>query len=214
MTYLKTCAVAFFLISGIANIFAASFDCTKASSKTEKAICSDPELSKLDEDLSASYKEMLKLHPVPEYIKARQRDWLTSNKFCDAKRLNECLKKNYKEQISRLQFNKNTQIYASAKKFSYAGGDMVVEITHEISKISIWGGFAQHNVASQEQGKPVLTGCEFDGALKGKSMTAAVGDAGEISFKIKNNMIEFDDGASEKMCAGFARIPADIQRVK
>ena len=214
MTYLKTCATALFLIFGIATVSAASFDCAKASSKTEKAICTDPELSKLDEDLAASYKEMLKLHPVPEYIKARQRDWLSLNKFCDAKKLNECLKKNYKEQISRLQFNKNTQVYTSAKKFSYAGGDMVVEITPEISKISIWGGFAQHNLASQEQGKPVYTGCEFDGALKGKSMTTAIDDTVEISFKIKNNMIEFDEGASEKMCAGFARIPANIQRVK
>ncbi len=214
MTYLKIWIAALFLIVGVANVSAASFDCGKASSKTEKAICSDSELSKLDEDLAASYKEMLKIHPVPEYIKARQRDWLALNKYCDAKKLNECLKKNYKEQVAKLQFNKNTQVYTSSKKFSYAGGDMVVEIIPEFSKISIWGGFAQHNVASQDQGKPVLTGCEFEGNLKGKSMTSAVGDAGEISFKIKNNMFEFDDGASEKMCSGFARIPADIQRVK
>ena len=59
MTYLKTCATALFLIFGIATVSAASFDCAKASSKTEKAICTDPELSKLDEDLASSYKEML-----------------------------------------------------------------------------------------------------------------------------------------------------------
>jgi len=214
MTYLKIYFATCFLMGCIGNVSAASFDCAKASSKIEKAICSDPEISKLDEDLAASYKEMLKIHPVPEYIKARQRDWLTSNKFCDPKKLNACLKKNYKEQITKLQFSKNTQVYASSKKFSYAEGDMVVEIIPEISKISVWGGFAQHNLASKEQGRPVLTGCEFDGTLKGNTMTSAVGDAGEISFKIKNNMIEFDDRASEKMCSGFARIPADIQRVK
>lgn len=196
------------------NLMAASFDCSKASSKIEKAICADPDLSKLDEDLAASYKEMLKLHPVPEYIKARQRDWLSSNKYCDAKKLTECLKNNYKEQIAKLQFNKNTQIFTNSKKFSYSGGDMVVEINPETGKVSVWGGFAQHNLFSQEQGKPVLTGCEFEGVLKGKTMTSAVGDGGEINFKIKNNVLEFDDKASQNMCSGFARIPPDIQRVK
>jgi uncharacterized protein len=192
---------------------AASFDCNKASSKTEKAICADPELSKLDEELAAAYKEMLKVHPVPDYIKARQRDWLGLNKYCDAKKLNACLIKNYKEQIARLQFNKSTQVYANARKFSYTGGDMVVEITPETGKMSVWGGFAVHNQASQAEGKTIYTGCEFDGNLKSKAMTSAVGDAGEISFKIKNNMIDFDGSASEKMCAGFARIPPDIKRV-
>jgi uncharacterized protein len=35
---------------------AASFDCSKAASQTEIAICSDPELSKLDDELSVIYQ--------------------------------------------------------------------------------------------------------------------------------------------------------------
>jgi len=35
---------------------AASFDCKKARSEDEKAICANPELSKLDEDLAAAFK--------------------------------------------------------------------------------------------------------------------------------------------------------------
>lgn len=202
------------VIGGISNVYAASFNCSKASSKVEKAICADPELSKLDEDMAAAYKEMLKAHPLPEFIQARQRDWLSLNKYCDAKKFNECLKKNYKEQIAKLTFNPSTQIYSSSKKFSFTGGDMVVEITPETSRMIVWGGFAQHNLASQEQGKPVYTGCEFDGILRGKSMTSAVGDAGQISFTIKNNMLEFDASAAEKICSGFARIPGDLRRVK
>lgn len=49
--------------------FAASFDCTKAKSPVEKAICSDAELGKLDEDLSKVYKDALKEHPVENYVK-------------------------------------------------------------------------------------------------------------------------------------------------
>jgi uncharacterized protein YecT (DUF1311 family) len=35
---------------------AASFDCAKASSRSEKQICSDPQLSRLDEDLARSFQ--------------------------------------------------------------------------------------------------------------------------------------------------------------
>jgi uncharacterized protein len=41
---------------------AAGFDCTKASTLVEKAICSDSELSKLDDLLMISYKEALGQH--------------------------------------------------------------------------------------------------------------------------------------------------------
>src|ERR1035441_10939093 len=56
--------------------WAASFDCTKARSKVEKAICADPELSKLDDQLAVVYKSALAAHPLPSYIRARQRAWL------------------------------------------------------------------------------------------------------------------------------------------
>ena len=42
---------------------AASFDCAKASSPTEKMICQNPNISKLDDRLSAAYKEAKKTNP-------------------------------------------------------------------------------------------------------------------------------------------------------
>ena len=36
---------------------AASFDCSKANSPASKLICSDPQLSKLDEVMAATYKQ-------------------------------------------------------------------------------------------------------------------------------------------------------------
>lgn len=43
-----------------APLWAASFDCRKASTKIEKMICGDTELSKLDDELSATYQQALK----------------------------------------------------------------------------------------------------------------------------------------------------------
>jgi hypothetical protein len=45
-----------FLLSFSLAAGAASFDCSKARSYSEKLICSDPELSKLDEDLGTVYR--------------------------------------------------------------------------------------------------------------------------------------------------------------
>jgi uncharacterized protein len=56
-------------------IFAASFDCSKAKTKTEKAICDDPMLSVLDEVMAKVYSEALKTSGR-DAIKKRQRKWL------------------------------------------------------------------------------------------------------------------------------------------
>ena len=210
---MKKCLLLSILFAPLVS-YAASFDCSKAKSKVEKAICSDSDLSHLDEDLANIYKEALKKHPIPDYVKARQKDWLSLNQYCDSKKFTECLKVNYKKRISGLQLSNSTQIYANSKKFSYSNGDMVIEITPEKGTFSMWGGFAIHNQASQAQGKTIYTGCEFEGVLKDKTMTSAIGDDGmQISFKLKNNQIEFDLATQEKICSGFASIPSNIKKV-
>ena len=57
---------------------AASFDCHKAASWLEKTVCSDPELSKLDEQLAKAYHDALAgLSPQgQEETKQYQRQWL------------------------------------------------------------------------------------------------------------------------------------------
>ena len=77
------------------NSIAASFDCSKAKSQTEKFICSDNELSRLDEDLAGLYKEALHIPGM----KSEQRKWLTSLKKCsDA----ACLKAAYQERMDAI----------------------------------------------------------------------------------------------------------------
>ena len=66
-------------------IFAASFDCKKAETQTEKVICGDKELSQMDEDLSDIYFSSLLLKysesdqeqkKIIKKIKQDQVDWI------------------------------------------------------------------------------------------------------------------------------------------
>lgn len=84
-----------------------SFDCQKAKSPTEKAICANPTLSKLDKNLADIYVS-LKNHPAGRLIIpvntliADQRKWLKERDSdnCDT----ECLIKKYQDRISLLSF--------------------------------------------------------------------------------------------------------------
>lgn len=58
------------------SVQAASFDCKKASTAVEKAICSDSQLSKLDEELGKVYKSALSVIAEKESLKAEQRKWI------------------------------------------------------------------------------------------------------------------------------------------
>ncbi len=77
---------------------APSFDCSRASTKIEKEICSSEHLSELDMILGKSYKEFissLDLGDVP-YAKSIQRLWLKNrNKQCNGEDLSACLKEEY-----------------------------------------------------------------------------------------------------------------------
>lgn len=56
----------------------ASFDCAKAKTKTDKTICSNPELSKLDGELGDAYTRTMNLSSAQRQhkIRAKQIDWL------------------------------------------------------------------------------------------------------------------------------------------
>jgi uncharacterized protein len=57
-------------------IHAVSFDCSKASNWFEKAICRYPNLSRLDDNLSKTYKFALKYSKNQESLRKEQRQWL------------------------------------------------------------------------------------------------------------------------------------------
>jgi uncharacterized protein YecT (DUF1311 family) len=78
----------------------ASFDCDKASTLVEKAICGDKELSDLDDTLQSVYKRALSQVEDAETLKSDQRNWLknTRNKC----KTPGCLKTAYMEHIEVL----------------------------------------------------------------------------------------------------------------
>ncbi len=81
--------------------FAASFDCRRAATETEKLICNDPQLSRSDEEMAASYRHALKAASDPAVIKKQQREWLAAVQHCsDA----SCLKDAYASRMAQLAY--------------------------------------------------------------------------------------------------------------
>ena len=82
---------------------AASFDCSKATTETEIAICNDPELSALDELIGFTYRQYLTYESWLSFEKDKfkviqiQRDWIDQRNKCQSNTL--CLFKNYQKQI-------------------------------------------------------------------------------------------------------------------
>ncbi len=96
-------------LSGCAShapVYAASFDCNKASTKIEKMICSNPELSKLDDELGKVYLKMIKdvggKYKNELLIRRLQKGWLFfyRRKCEDA----QCLKDVYQKRIKDLRY--------------------------------------------------------------------------------------------------------------
>lgn len=91
------------------SVYSASFDCTKAKTLAETVICSNPQLSDLDELLMNSYKKTLERSEGDETIKTAQRDWLkNSRNKCQTV---ECLKQAYTTRIAELN-----EVVATAEK--------------------------------------------------------------------------------------------------
>ena len=80
----------------------ASFDCAKAYSATEKLICDDPELSRLDEELAHAYADALKRAEATEKkeIQSEQVTWLRLRDVCQ--RDLQCVVTSYRDRLRDL----------------------------------------------------------------------------------------------------------------
>jgi uncharacterized protein len=83
----------------------ASFDCAKASSFNEKAICSNPILNKLDEQMASLYKEQVKISG--DSLKSQQKLWNREVRLCKEE---ECVLSLYKSRIENLNQIKNNSL--------------------------------------------------------------------------------------------------------
>jgi len=90
---------------------AANFDCTKASTKVEKMICSNAELSKLDEDLNAAYQSAMQDESQAKTVRRVQKEWLKDRNSCANI---TCLKTAYETRVAQLQLGENARITKGA----------------------------------------------------------------------------------------------------
>jgi uncharacterized protein YecT (DUF1311 family) len=83
---------------------AASFDCAKATSPIEKAICSDPHLSALDDQLSIAYQIALRSASEGDIVvRHQQRAWLSNlNEQCTGSQINGCIDQHQTARINAL----------------------------------------------------------------------------------------------------------------
>jgi uncharacterized protein len=90
------------------STWGASFDCNIAARPIEKTICSDQELSSLDEKLNISYQSALIKNPE---IKFSQREWLKALSQCnsDSNQI-ECLRKAFRARIQVLNHIANPSV--------------------------------------------------------------------------------------------------------
>lgn len=81
--------------------FAASFDCSKAETPIDKAICTTPKLSALDDDLGAAYKLAMGSAVDKDKIKADGRNWIAQvrDKCSDV----QCLATAYMDRIDEIR---------------------------------------------------------------------------------------------------------------
>lgn len=84
------------------SVQAASFDCTRADTAAEIAVCANPELNRLDEELAVLYRSLLNELPFrqADRVQQDQRSWLKARNSCGAEV--RCLRARYQERIARL----------------------------------------------------------------------------------------------------------------
>jgi uncharacterized protein len=89
----------------VMNVRAASFDCAKTTTKVEKMICADAELSNLDEELATAYTTALQIEQKMSYIQQAQKQWLKGRNSCVDF---ACVKQAYSVRLQELESSTGT----------------------------------------------------------------------------------------------------------
>jgi uncharacterized protein len=99
---MKNYCVAFGLMLMAFNANAVSFDCNKASTPIEKAICSDPLLGKLDDALARNYTYMMAANignGAKSDLRTTQKRWLVARNKCTNR---TCLVDAYEQRVDAI----------------------------------------------------------------------------------------------------------------
>ncbi|MGX1308993.1 uncharacterized protein AB7M35_003751 [Amorphus suaedae] len=121
-----------------AAVQAASFDCAKAASRTEKTICGDATLSGLDGDLGTAYRDLMGRIDFDDalvaLLKKSQRDWIKTRDACaDA----ACMASAYRSRIAEIEGR------SSPEDGDYAMGDVALfvrDLGPKLRIVAVSGG--------------------------------------------------------------------------
>lgn len=130
-------AVALVLAFAAGGSMAASFDCKKASSYAEKAICGDGYLSKVDDVLAGAYKKAITQTEDPDRLRELQREWITERDQCTTQK---CLDKSLGERVSFLDNYANAE-----RKVAYDAEQKVRKEQREVERQAQEAAAAQRN---------------------------------------------------------------------
>lgn len=109
----------FLLLVCIPFTYGTSFDCAKASTQVEKLICSNAELSKLDELLSVSYAQGNALSKSKTEFMSSQRRWLIEKRNTCAD--TPCIKNAYETRMHEIELDKDVSATESTSADSVSG---------------------------------------------------------------------------------------------
>jgi uncharacterized protein len=157
-------------------VHAASFDCMKASTQTEKTICGSAEVSQLDDALTNSYKEILSTSNQPKDIREKQRLWIKSvRNVCTNI---ECLKKAYSQRIVEL---KNVSALLRNWQGHYKPISRMCEIAPiKLNETSIYFGDCKYDIVD------ILYANDKELAIETKETMAGCGQSAPITLLRKD----------------------------
>jgi len=161
---------------------AASFDCAKAATLVEHAICADRKLSDLDDQLAAAYRNVLAAASDANAIRARQREWLANerNKCRDS----TCIQDAYAKRLAELFVRNRRSI---AELFEDAARTLPARM-----RIPVYVPVSLQSLAADADG------------------LCAVADSGPGNFSINVFVRENEDGNAEPPCGEGPAFVAEI----
>lgn len=114
------------VLLGTGSAAAASFDCGKAATMVEHAICANARLSRLDEQLADAYRKSLSGRQA-DSIRQAQRDWVRARDACT---VDTCLEREYTQRLAALQAPADTPARDVSGTYERTGtGDDSAELT-------------------------------------------------------------------------------------
>jgi uncharacterized protein len=195
------------LLWGAASAQAASFDCAKASSPVEQAICGDSNLSEMDRRLGKAYSSVLKILTKTEaaQIKQNQRAWVQQRDLhCDPDFSTECLLPLYQQRLLALTFRLSPG-YANTLAAKVSGEYGM----HDVMFLQVQA-LAANRLAIHISGAEPTAGrwlCEFAGTGEmdsdGKMSIVVAEDKQTVVFHFQDNHVQVDEGTGTSYYCGM-----------